>query len=363
MALIRFEAVTKKFGTFVAVDDVTIDIKEGEFFSLLGPSGCGKTTLLRMLAGLEHPTSGRILLEGQDITELPAGKRGVNMVFQSYAVFPHMSVLQNVAYGLKMDGVGKKERLERAREALDLVQLSEFRDRMPDQLSGGQRQRVAVARALVKRPKVLLLDEPLSALDAKLRDDMRNELVKLQQQTVTHDQSEALATADRCAIMKRGMLQQVATPDDLYEFPANRFVADFIGTINLIEGVLSVDETNYAQVSCPSLSTEIFVDHGISGAESGTVWVGIRPEKITMTPVSDEPATTPGVPNNANRLLGSIMAEAYLGSESIYDVRCSDGSMFKVRESNSRRTWETEFKTGDEVWLSWLPSSPIILQS
>jgi len=233
--IITFENVTKRFGRMVAVDNVSLAIDEGEFFCLLGPSGCGKTTLLRMLAGFETPTEGRILIDGQDISTTPPNRRPVNMVFQSYAVFPHMSVADNVAYGLKIDRVPGAERDRRVQEALELVQLGGLGERKPDQLSGGQRQRVALARALVKRPRVLLLDEPLSALDAKLRDQMRTELCALQETVgitfimVTHDQDEALAMASRCAVMNRGLLQQVATPNSLYEFPGSRFVADFIG--------------------------------------------------------------------------------------------------------------------------------------
>ncbi|MFM8819980.1 MAG: ABC transporter ATP-binding protein, partial [Phenylobacterium sp.] len=252
--IITFENVTKRFGRMVAVDKVSLTIDEGEFFCLLGPSGCGKTTLLRMLAGFETPTEGRILIDGEDISAIPPNRRPVNMVFQSYAVFPHMSVADNVAYGLKIERVPATERDRRVEEALELVQLGGLGGRKPDQLSGGQRQRVALARALIKRPRVLLLDEPLSALDAKLRDQMRTELCILQETVgitfimVTHDQDEALALASRCAVMNRGLLQQVATPNDLYEFPGSRFVADFIGSVNLFEGVLTVDEQDQAVI-------------------------------------------------------------------------------------------------------------------
>ncbi len=270
--LIRIERLTKRFGSFAAVDDVSLEIAEGEFFALLGPSGCGKTTLLRMLAGLEVPSEGRILIDGHDMTHVPANRRPVNMVFQSYAVFPHMSVADNVGYGLKIERVPAAERAERVAEALALVRLDDFGARMPDQLSGGQRQRVALARALVKRPRVLLLDEPLSALDAKLREAMRSELAIIQDKVgvtfvmVTHDQDEALAMASRCALMNKGLLQQVATPSDLYEYPASRFVADFIGQVNLFEGRLEVDEPGHALIVSAALGGSIYVDHGVTGA-------------------------------------------------------------------------------------------------
>ncbi|KUR75711.1 ABC transporter ATP-binding protein [Novosphingobium sp. FSW06-99] len=365
--LIRFENVTKRFGSFIAVDNVSLDIAVGEFFSLLGPSGCGKTTLLRMLAGLETPSAGRILIDGVDMAGVPPNRRPVNMVFQSYAVFPHMTVADNVAYGLKIDRVPRAERDSRVAEALALVKLDDFAHRRPDQLSGGQRQRVALARALVKRPKVLLLDEPLSALDAKLRDAMRGELAAIQREVgvtfvmVTHDQDEALAMASRCALMNRGTLQQVASPGDLYEFPANRFVADFIGTINLFEATLAVDETDHAIVRTPALDAPVYLGHGVTGATGAQVWVGIRPEKITMTPADAPRPAGPAAMPHANRTPGTIMTSAYLGAVTLYDIHTSGGTLIKVTAPNGTRSASPALPAGTQVWLHWEPDAPVML--
>lgn len=368
--IITFENVTKRFGKLAAVDNVSLTVTEGEFFALLGPSGCGKTTLLRMLAGFETPTEGRILIDGQDISKVPPNKRPVNMVFQSYAVFPHMSVADNVAYGLVVDKVGKAERDRRVEEALELVQLGGYGDRKPDQLSGGQRQRVALARALIKRPRVLLLDEPLSALDAKLREQMRTELCTLQEKVgitfimVTHDQDEALALASRCAVMSRGVLQQVATPSDLYEFPNSRFVADFIGSVNLFEGVLAVDEPSHAVIRSPDLPVDIFLDHGVTGARGGTVWAAIRPEKIELHKKDgDEPPNLGDCPKGTNAIAGVIRHEAYLGGSSTYEVEIEGGRRIKVQRSNLTRWDQEDFKLGETVWLCWHACSPAVLLS
>ncbi len=362
--LIRFENVSKRFGKLTAVDDVTLTIEEGEFFALLGPSGCGKTTLLRMLAGFETPTEGRIFIDDQDITDTQPNRRPVNMVFQSYAVFPHMSVADNVGYGLKVDRVPAAERATRVEAALALVKLDGLGDRKPDQLSGGQRQRVALARALVKRPRVLLLDEPLSALDAKLREAMRFELAQLQEKVgvtflfVTHDQEEALAMASRCAVMNRGLIQQVAAPADLYEFPSNRFVADFIGQVNLFEGRLTLDEPHQALVECDGLPARFWLDHGVSGAADAAVWVALRPEKIELS--HDAPPVSDG-PDGANRLRGRVRHMVYLGGSSVYEIEVEGGRMIKVERPNLGRYEAAAYAPGAEVWLAWRADAAAVL--
>jgi spermidine/putrescine ABC transporter ATP-binding subunit len=368
--IISFRNISKRWGSTVAVDNVSLDIQSGEFFALLGPSGCGKTTLLRMLAGLEVPTEGHVYIDGLDMGDIPPNKRAVNMVFQSYAVFPHMSVKDNVAYGLKIEGVPQEERDQRVKEALDLVQLGHLADRMPDQLSGGQRQRVALARALVKKPKVLLLDEPLSALDAKLREAMRFELSQLQQKVgitfimVTHDQDEALAIACRIAVMNKGSIAQLGTPSDLYEFPASRFVADFIGSVNMFEGKLVNDKPEEAIVACPELAPyRVQVPHAVPGQEDSTVWVAIRPEKMTLHKDAEEPPSVPECPAAHNVAKGEIRDISYLGDISIYHVVLSNGRLIRISRPNRSRWDQDNFTAGETVWVSWAGSSPVVLQS
>jgi spermidine/putrescine ABC transporter ATP-binding subunit len=364
--IISIRNVTKRFGNMVAVDNVSLDIVPGEFFVLLGPSGCGKTTLLRMIAGFELPTEGQILIDGQDIANVPPNKRPVNMVFQSYAVFPHMSVSDNVAYGLKIAGVAKDDIRDRVEESLGLVKLDGLGTRMPDQLSGGQRQRVALARSLVMRPKVLLLDEPLSALDAKLRAAMQFELSDLQEQvgitfvTVTHDQDEALSMASRIAVINKGQVAQLAGPSDLYEYPANRFVADFIGSVNIFEGRLSIDEPERAVVDCPEVG-KIYLNHGVTGPHEATVWAAIRPEKMTLCKPGE--AVARDAPEGHNVAHGQIKGMSYLGDCTLFEIKLDSGRMIRVSRANLSRSDQEEFTWDDKVSMHWHPSSPVVLQA
>ena len=360
---IRIENVTKKFGEFTAVDGVNLDIFKGELFALLGGSGCGKTTLLRMLAGFEIPTNGRILIDGQDMSAVPPYERPVNMMFQSYALFPHMTVEKNVGYGLKHEEMTKAEIHDRVEELLELVQLHGLAGRKPHQLSGGQRQRVALARALAKSPKLLLLDEPLAALDKKLREQTQFELMNIQEKVgvtfivVTHDQEEAMTLASRIAVMDHGRICQIGTPTEIYEFPRSRFVADFIGSINLFEGTVKTAKTNVVQVDCPAAGC-VFEIAGQHRAEAGkSVWVAVRPEKISID------RNTPKI-GRTNTAQGQVIDLGYFGKDSLYRVRLNSGELVRVSRLNERRQAEDERSVDwdDKVWLTWDPTSAILLE-
>jgi putrescine transport system ATP-binding protein len=358
---IRLENVTKKFGDFVAVDNVSLEIFKGEIFCLLGGSGCGKSTLLRMMAGFDLPTSGKIFLDGQDLADTPPYERPINMMFQSYALFPHMTVEKNVAFGLEQERLPKSEIASRVTDILDIVKLSEFAARKPHQLSGGQRQRVALARALIKRPKLLLLDEPLGALDRKLREHTQFELINIQEQlgvtfiVVTHDQEEAMTLASRIGVMNRGTIAQVGTPTEIYEFPATKFVADFIGSVNMFEGDLVEDLPDRVRIRSDELGCLIFVDHGISAAPGAKVWAAIRPEKIEIS----RSAPAAAVENVAK---GVVQEIAYMGDMSVYLVKIESGKTVRVTLPNIERKSDDERILWDEtVYLSWDASSPVIL--
>jgi len=357
---IHIKGVSKHFGDFVAVDQVDLTIAQGELFSILGGSGCGKTTLLRMLAGFELPTFGSIEIDGSDVTHQPPYDRPVNMMFQSYAIFPHMSVSKNVSYGLRKDGVAKKEVGRRVDEMLELVQLAELKDRKPDQLSGGQRQRVALARSLIKRPKVLLLDEPLAALDKKLRERTQFELMNIQDElgitfvVVTHDQEEAMTLSDRIAVMNGGRFEQIGTPKEIYEFPHNRFVADFIGTINTFEGVVTVVQEDEISVYSDEAG-EVLAASGKQLVEVGQqIEIAVRPEKIFIG--KEKPADSDGV-----CLEGTVDDLGYLGNRSLYRIKLASGKIVQVSSQNRRRSITRFLEWDDKVWISWKPDSAVVL--
>ncbi|HKX93804.1 MAG TPA: polyamine ABC transporter ATP-binding protein [Methylibium sp.] len=360
-AYLQIEDVVKDFGGgAVAVNHVSIDIAKGEIFALLGSSGCGKTTLLRMLAGFETPTSGRIVLAGQDLAGLAPYERPINMMFQSYALFPHLSVWDNIAFGLKRDGMGKDEMAQRVEAMLKLVQLGKYAQRKPHQLSGGQQQRVALARSLAKRPQLLLLDEPLGALDKKLREETQLELVNIIEEVgvtcvmVTHDQEEAMTMASRIAVMSEGKVLQVGAPGDIYETPANRFVADFIGNVNLWDGTLAEDHADHVVVRCADCSH--WVGHGITGTEGMAVGVAVRPEKIRL---SREAPADEHAPHN--RVQGTVKDLSYFGSFTVYHLALPSGQVIKISQSNTDRHRDDALTWGDAAWASWTPSSQVVL--
>jgi putrescine transport system ATP-binding protein len=358
---LRIENVTKTFGKVYAVDDVSLDIYPGEFFSLLGGSGCGKSTLLRVLAGLETADKGRVFLGDRDITDLPPYERPVNMMFQSYALFPHLSVEQNIAFGLQQDRLPRGEIRDRVAAMLELVQLTGLEKRKPDQLSGGQRQRVALARALAKQPKLLLLDEPLGALDRKLRERTQFELVGIQERvgvtfiTVTHDQEEAMTMSSRVAVMDAGRIVQVATPAQLYEFPNSRLVAEFIGAVNIFEGRVSAQRDEELEFASPKLGGEYLMWHADPLPIGTPVAVAVRPEKLT---VHDEPPA-----NRRNWVRGRVVEIAYLGDVSIYHVATEHGQVMRVQITHEARHARPHYSWDDELYLSWDPDDGVVLTS
>jgi putrescine transport system ATP-binding protein len=356
--LVRFDAVTKRFGDTVAVDALSLDVFAGEFFALLGPSGCGKSTLLRLLAGFETPSEGRVLLDGAAIDAVPPHRRPVNMMFQNYALFPHLTVEGNIAFGLKQEGRARGEIAARVAEMLALVKLAPLAQRKPHQLSGGQRQRVALARSLVKRPRVLLLDEPLAALDKQLRGETQFELMELQARLgttfviVTHDQDEAMTVAHRMAVMDRGRIVQIGTPAQIYEQPNSRYVASFVGDVNLIEGRLASTGPSGSLIDSAA-GTKLAASQRVDAVAGATVWVAIRPEKLRVA--TAPPATA------KNCVAGRVAEIAYLGNVSVYKVRLDNGFVLRAQLPNLTRVVERAIGTNDRVWLSWAPDAGVVL--
>ncbi len=363
---LQIKRVVKKFDDVFAVDEVSLDVQKGEIFALLGSSGCGKSTLLRMLAGFEMPTSGQILLAGQDIVGLAPYERPINMMFQSYALFPHLTVWDNIAFGLRRDGMPKPELEERVVQMLDLVQLQPYAKRKPHQLSGGQQQRVALARSLAKRPKLLLLDEPLGALDAKLRERTQLELVGIIEQVgvtcvmVTHDQEEAMTMATRIGVMSEGKILQIGRPAEIYETPNCLFVADFIGSVNLFKGTIEVDDNDHVVIV--SAECNHYVSHGITGSAGMAVQVAVRPEKMEIQstpPVESDYQSAAEV--GFNTAQGVVQDIAYLGSLTIYHVKLDTGAMVKVTRTNAVRHTASPLTWGDRVYVWWWGSDIVVL--
>ncbi len=362
---LRIENITKKFGDFTAVDNISLDIYKNELFCLLGGSGSGKSTLLRMLAGFEAPTSGKIIIDGVDMAGIQPWKRPVNMMFQSYALFPHLSVEENVAFGLKREGVPRAEVRERVAQMLELVQMGHLNKRKPHQLSGGQRQRIALARSLIKQPKLLLLDEPLGALDKKLREETQFELINIQEKlgvtfvVVTHDQEEAMTLSTRIGVMDQGKIVQTAEPHDVYEYPNSRFVAEFIGSVNMFEGRVIEDEPDSVRIHSKEAGGELYVDHGISCAPNQKVYVALRPEKIKVSRRKPDQSHL----NGANCIVGTIEEIAYMGSMSVFRIRLPSGKEVRVTQPNFSRNMGERFTWEDQVYMSWDADSSVVLTS
>ena len=357
--IVRFENVVKRFGSFVAVKGCTLDIYEREFFSLLGPSGCGKTTLLRMLAGFEKPTEGRIIVEGQDITELPPYERPINMMFQSYALFPHMTVEQNIGFGLRQEGMAKDAAKKRVSECMEMLELGKFAARKPSQLSGGQQQRVALARAIAKKPRIVVLDEPLGALDKRLRQQAQFELMRIQETTgttfiiVTHDQEEAMTVSSRIAVMNTGDLAQVATPGEIYETPNSRYVAGFIGDVNIFAGKVANIDAGYVEIEGAGFGSRLKAVAPEGLARGQEIWLALRPEKLRIALDRPEDGT--------NAIQGKVIDVGYLGSTSHYHVRLASGETVTALRANSARTVERPISWEDSVWLEWPADTGIVL--
>lgn len=358
-AYIKIQGVTKKFDAITAVDNVDLDIENGEIFALLGASGCGKTTLLRLLAGFELPTEGKIEIDGQDMHAIKPYNRPINMMFQSYALFPHMSVAKNIAFGLKQERVPRAEIKTRVEEVMELVHMQTFSNRFPHQLSGGQRQRVALARSLVKRPKLLLLDEPMAALDKKLRGQMQLEVVNIIEKVgvtcimVTHDQEEAMTMTNRIGVMHKGAILQSGSPHQVYEYPNCRRTAEFIGTVNMFPGTIKETSDHHTIIKAAELDRQIYVDHGISDSTGTKVWVAVRPEKIGIS--MEKPS------EDYNHVHGKVEEIAYIGGLSVYHVITKNGTRIRATLANVERLAQGRITWNDEVYLSWQPGAAVVL--